>query len=86
MSKELREGLDKMKYALNHYWKFHYPSLAFLAGLLQTLVVMFVVMLNYQAILLEDNPIAIIMNFLALMVVAELDDYFFEAHGDVLIK
>ena len=49
-------------------------------------MVMFVALLNYFAILLEDNPIEIVMNFLALMVIAELDDYFFEAHGDILVK
>lgn len=86
MSKELKEGLTKMKYCLNHTWKFQKPIQAFLAGLLQTSMIMFVVILNYFAILLEENPIEIVMNFLALMVISELDDYFFEAHGDMLIK
>ena len=49
-------------------------------------MVMFVTSLNYLAILIDENPIEIVMNFLALMVIAELDDYFFEAHGDILVK
>ena len=86
MSKELKEGLSKMKYSLNHYWKFHSPIMAFFAGFCQTSMVMLVVLLNFYSILLEDNPIDIVMNFLALVIIAEIDDYFFEAHGKIRCK
>jgi len=32
---EVANGLKMMKYVLNHSWKFEYPTLAFLAGILQ---------------------------------------------------
>ena len=86
MSKEFMEGMSKMKYALNHSWKFTSPTYAYFTGFLQASMVAIVVILNYYSILLEENPIGIVMNFLALMVIAELDDYFYEAHGYILPK
>ena len=47
---------------------------------------MFVVILNYWAIQLADNPLDIVMNFLALVVVSEIDDYFFVSHRDIICK
>ena len=69
--------MNMIKYALNHRWKFEYPKMAILAGTLQTLMNMTVVILNYEAILLSDNTMDIVMDFLALVVVSELDDYFY---------
>jgi len=31
---EIKNGMQIMKYAMNHWWKFKYPGYAFLAGLL----------------------------------------------------
>ena len=75
-----------MKYCLNHHWKFQHPYLAFLTSCLQTIMNMFVVILNYWAIQLADNPLDIVMNFLALVVVSEIDDYFFVSHRDIVCK
>ena len=47
---------------------------------------MFVVILNYWAIQLADNPLDIVMNFLALKVVSEIDDYFYSTHRDSVCK
>jgi len=33
LSKELKHGLDKMKYVINHMWKFKNPTRAYLNGL-----------------------------------------------------
>jgi len=38
-------------------------------------------MINYLIILSDDNISDIVMDFLALYVIAELDDYVFEAHS-----
>ena len=38
-------------------------------------------MINYLIILADDNISDIVMDFLALYVIAELDDYVFEAHS-----
>ena len=52
MQAELQNGLLKMKFCLNHVWKFDRPYLAFSVGLMQTLATMAVVIVNYIAILL----------------------------------
>jgi len=82
MSHEISEGLNKMKFALNHTWKIKAPSLAWLAGFLQTFSAMAVVIVNYFAILQNDEVIEIVMNFLALQVIAEFDNLFFTAHSN----
>ena len=74
MSEEIREGMDKMKYSLNHYWKFSWPGGAWLAGSIQVFMSMLVVVLNYYIILSNDDVIEIVMNFLALTVISECDD------------
>ena len=79
MSQELILALRKMKYVLNHLWKFETPFLAWFSGFLQTSMIAFIVILNYFAIMLEEAPIDIVMNFLALVVITELDNYFFTA-------
>ena len=42
---------------------------------------MIVTLLNYFTIIAAETVIDIVMNFLALAVIAELDDFFFIAHG-----
>ena len=43
---------------------------------------MLVTLLNYFTIIAAETVIDIVMNFLALAVIAELDDFFFIAHGE----
>lgn len=86
LAQDIANSMNMMKYALNHRWKFEYPVMAILASTLQTLMNMTVVILNYEAILLSDNTMDIVMDFLALVVVSELDDYFYQTHGDSICK
>ena len=81
MSKELKQGLEKMKFAINHPWKFDKVGFAFLAGFCQATTIMVVTFLNYFTIIDATTVIDIVMNFLALAVIAELDDMFFAVHG-----
>jgi hypothetical protein len=34
LNASIESGMKMMKYSLNHYWKFKYPELAWLAGFL----------------------------------------------------
>ena len=43
---------------------------------------MLVTLLNYFTIIAAETVIDIVMNFLALAVIADLDDFFFTAHGE----
>ena len=82
MANELKQGMDKMKYALNHRWKFDNVIFAWSSGFFQTTSIAAVTILNYITILQAETVIDIVMNFLALAVIAELDDYFFVLHND----
>ena len=86
LAKDIKNSMNMMKYCLNHSWKFENPFWAFITVTLQTIMNMFVVILNYWAIQLADNPLDIVMNFLALKVVSEIDDYFYSTHRDFVCK
>ena len=79
LSAELKQGLGMMKYAVNHHWKFYNYKLAFLAGLLQASMVIFVESINFLALLTNFEVIGIVMDFLALVIIAEFDDFFYQA-------
>lgn len=66
-----------MKYAQNHPWKFRNVGIAWGIGLTNALVIMTLEMINL-IILVSDGlaVVDIIMNFLALCVIAEFDDFF----------
>ena len=82
MMKDIKLGMGKMKYALNHSWKFESWGLAFLSGLCQMVMVLFTTIINYSIIIFTDDIIEIVKDFLAIVVITELDDYFFAEHVD----
>ena len=69
--------MKMMKYAVNHRWKFTEYKMAFLAGFLQALMVILVESVNFMAIITNYEIIEIVMDFLALVVIAEFDDFFY---------
>ena len=79
LSGELTQGLNNMKYSINHHWKFNNYKIAFLCGFMQAFNVFIVEFVNFTALLTNFTIIDIIMNFLALVVIAEFDEYFFAA-------
>lgn len=81
MNTELRQSMDKMKFALNHKWKFSSWQLAFLSGFTQFLITFFVTVINYFVIIFQNQILDIVKDFLAIKVISELDDYFFVEHS-----
>ena len=79
LSGELNQGLNNMKYAVNHPWKFNNYKIAWFCGFMQAFNVFVVETVNFAALLTNFTIIEIIMNFLALVVIAEFDEYFFNA-------
>ena len=75
-----------MKFVLNHSWEFDNIFMAWFAGFLQTFVIATVVILNYFAIMVNEDPLEIVMDFLALMVVADVKDFIFAAHNRIMCK
>ena len=89
LSGELNQGMLLMKYALNHPWKFEKGggcSIAFFSGFLQSTMVLLVEAVNYIALITNLTHLDIVMNFLALAVIADFDDFFYNALFDNQFK
>ena len=80
MTNELKEGMAKMKFPLNHDWRFSHPYTAYICGLLQTSMIVLVTMLNYLVIVISESTIDVAKDFLAMMIISDFDNYFFEEH------
>ena len=64
------------KFALNHYWKFRFVSIAWLIGFSQMQMAYTVEIINMVILCSNNTVMDIIMNFLALVVIADFDDMF----------
>lgn len=75
-----------MKYALNHVWRFENWKIAYLAGLLQASIIILIEFVNFLAILTSFTVLDVVMNFLALVVISEFDDFFYCSLRDEPLK
>ena len=67
-----------MKFALNHSYKFRSWKWAFVIGSTQCLMVVCVEIVNVYILCTAMNVMEIIMDFLALVVISEFDNFFVE--------
>jgi hypothetical protein len=81
LQNELNCGLRNMKFALNHHYRFDNPWIAFLSGFLQASSIFVCEIVNVIVILTSTNYLDVVMNFLALAVISEFDDAFYQALG-----
>ncbi len=65
-----------MKYANNHPWLFRSWKTAYVIGFCQFLVVFTVELVNLAILTTNNTVMDILMNFLALVIISEFDDYF----------
>ena len=86
LAPELNQAMNIMKYSVNHSWKFDYYRIAFFAGFLQAIMVISVEVINFVNLLLTNQILEIVMNFLALAVIADFDDFFYNALFDNQFK
>lgn len=71
-----------MKFALNHDYRFTDYKIAFLAGFLQSLILFIIEMVNIACILTANSILDVVMNFMALAIIADFDDVFYTALGE----
>jgi len=71
-----KAGLDKMKFALNHSWRFDSVALAWLCGLSQVLITISIEILLYVLVVLSHDLLEVITTAVALAVVAKLHEVF----------
>jgi len=62
-------SLQRMKYTLNHTYKFANPGKAYLCSLLEFLITIVVEVCNISIILAQSNPINIVLNFIAIAII-----------------
>ena len=66
-----------MKFAMNHKWKFPHWLRAYLVGLTQFLIVVLMESVNMTILMSNQTVLEIVINFLALVVISEFDDFLF---------
>ena len=66
-----------MKFAVNHPWKFDSYMTAFGVGLAQAAVVTSVEVVNLAVLNTNHTIMDVLMNFMALVILTDFDDYFF---------
>ena len=68
-----------MKYANNHTWKFKKWKSAYLIGFGQVLMVLSVEIINLILLCENETVMDIIMDFLALVIISDFDEYYVTA-------
>ena len=77
LTDEVMQGFACMKFALNHPYKFRRWTDAYIVAFTQLMVVITVEVVNLAILCTNHTIIDIIMNFLALVIIADFDDFFF---------
>ena len=72
---KLNQGMTTMKYALNHHWHFKSIPLQVLVSLLQISIVFYFEVAKMIIFLLSETLHDFIFNFVALTVIANIDDF-----------
>ena len=83
---EIKNGMQMMKYSMNHWWKFKYPGYAFMSGLLQIIAMYFIALTNTYVTIGETEIIEIIKDLMALTIICDFNNIFAAACGDVLTR
>ena len=79
LTDETKQGLAMMKFANNHWWKFDSWFAAYMIGLTQMLYVVLVETVNLIILTTNVTILDVIMNFLAIVVLTEFDNFFFKS-------
>lgn len=68
-------SLERMKYTLNHPYKFHLPAKAFFLSFEELFILITVEICNLMIILAQTTPIDIVINFIVVAIIAEFDEF-----------
>ena len=70
-------GLSMQKFVCNHPYLFESPGAAYRAGMLMNMVTLSIELSNMLVVLMSGDTLSIIGNFVALVIIAEFDNYVF---------
>ena len=82
----IRQGLDGMKFALNHAYRFDRPLSAFFVSLTLLCVMMYIEVVNFLMILQTSDLNNLIQNVTALVIIAEADVLLYTTLKDEVLK
>lgn len=83
---ELTGSLERMKFVLNHDYKFDSPNFAFANALSQSTSIIMVELCSVMVILATFRPEDTVMNFIALAIIAAFDDYVYASSVNEILK
>jgi hypothetical protein len=81
MQSEWDSGMGNMKLVINHPYRFAYPIEAFMIGLTQVLAAALIEVANVMQVLTNKDEIEVVMNFMALAILSDFDNFFFQAQS-----
>jgi hypothetical protein len=74
LNSEMHQGMNMMKYAMNHPWKFKGPKCAYFVGFLQVFSVFMTAGVCYLVIVVSDSVLDLAKDFTALIIISEIDN------------
>ena len=83
---EVDQTLRRMKFCLNHDYLFQRPYLAFTIGVFQEISTLMVEICNCCIIIQSFDPIDIVLNFIAIGIIVQFDNYVFDAMRNECFK
>ena len=86
LNSEVFQGMNMMKYAINHPWKFKNPTGAFWVGLLQVFSTALTAVVCYFVIVVSDSVLDLAKDFTALMIISEIDNQFAAISEETIAK
>lgn len=75
LTEEINNSLLCMKYVNNHSYNFQAPRIAFFISFMHYLITNITELVNICIIITSIYPVAIVLNFIAIAIIAEFDNY-----------
>ena len=82
----IRQGLDCMKFSLNHSYRFATPTIAFCVAFMQLSVMIFIEFVNFFNLLQTTDLFELLRDFTALLIVADFDILLYGSLKDEVMK
>ena len=83
---ELKQGYANMKFSFNHPWKFDRPTLAFLIGFTQVLIVVVLEVANFLALLAYETVFDVCIAGLTLVLIHSFGYFLYHSFPDRELK
>lgn len=83
---QMKAGMNHIKLVLNHPYRFQNPSEPLTLGFMQTFASISIEIVNLIVILTSNTILDVVMNFMALAVIAEFAEFFYGAQSNTIMN